>query len=99
MKHIKTFTNFINENLNEGRMKCVWDSYLEIPVKLIKQIGFTSSWEGEWPDGHKVTIDTYDTNYKKIHPDTYPELSKKFLNQEDFKKRVYKDAVAQERDK
>jgi hypothetical protein len=96
---VKTFEQFVNENINEGRERYVWDTYLAIPVKLTKQIGMTSKWEGVWPDGHQVTIDTFDNNYKKISVNVYPELSKKFLYQEDFKKQVYKDAKAQDRDK
>jgi hypothetical protein len=89
----------LNESVfvNEAKELFAHDQELDVPLKLIKQIGFTSQWNAEWPDGNTVVIDRNAKYIKKISKEEYDAKVKDYFAHEKFMKSAYKNAKEREK--
>ena len=75
--------NSMLKKLNE-KQRYVFDSDIGIPYKIIKQVGFSSKYILENPEGEEVEMNIFD--FKKLNELKYQEALKEYFENEQFMK-------------
>ena len=79
------------------KVKYYFDSDLCVPLIARKQIGLSSKWEMEWPDGNTSVVDMFLSTIRRIKEDEYKQKVSDFLSHEELVSDAYNDAKERER--